>query len=179
MDEAVKVTRQNILEVAIVASVAGILFAILFPITSHDHMRWQVKEQEMFGNWIAIPNSHEVFLLFLTNNGSGCLGSVEIYTNLYKVTSWQVTNRDVSIDLQCMTEPSYPSEYIRGKVGFGETIFAVRGGVNQSGERWKRDIIFYREETVLQDIGAVSFIMTNSSLIRIGSSETRAIELHP
>jgi hypothetical protein len=71
-----------------------------------------------------------------------------------------VTNRDISIDLEHVTEPSWPREYIRGKVGFGE-IAAVRGGLNQSGEHWKREIKFYREETVLQDLGAAASVMTN------------------
>ena len=118
----------------------------------------------MFGYWIAIPSAHEAFRLFLTNGGAGSLGSREIYTNLYRVKSWHVTNRDISIDLESVTEPSWPHVYIRGTVGSGE-IIGERGGVNQSGERWKRDINFYREETVLQDLGAAASVMTNQSQI--------------
>jgi hypothetical protein len=155
--------RPNILEVLLVVAIIGILAGVLIPITSRDH-RHPVTEQEMFGYWIAIPSAHEAFRLFLTNGGSGSLGSREIYTNLYRVKSWHVTNRDISIDLEPVTEPTWPHEYIRGKVGFSE-IVGVRGGVNQSGEHWKRDINFYREETVLQDLGAAASVMTNQSQI--------------
>lgn len=153
--------RPNLLQLLLVVAILGILAGIFFPRISHNRLH-PVTEQEMFGFWIAIPSAHEAFRLFLTNGGSGCLGSLEIYTNLYKVASWQVTNRDISIDLEPLTEPSWPHEYIRGKVGIGE-ICGVRGGVNQSGEKWNRDITFYREKTVLQDLGAAASIMTNWS----------------
>src|SRR6476646_974402 len=133
--------RLTIIDLLIVVAIMVILAAFIIPTTGHHHPR-KVKEQEMFGYWIALPGAHEVFRLFLTNGGTGCLGSREIYTNLYRVASWQVTNRDISIDLEPVTEPKGPHEYIRGKVRFGE-IVAVRGGLNQNGEHWKRDIIFY------------------------------------
>jgi hypothetical protein len=150
--------RPNILHLLLAVAILGILAATLVPTTHHRLP--PVKEQEMFGYWIAIPGAHEAFRLFLTNGGAGCLGSREIYTNLYRVASWHVTNREISIDLEPVTEPSWPHEYIRGKIGFSE-IIAVRGGLNQRGEHWKRDINFFREETVLQDLGAASAIMTN------------------
>src|SRR6516165_7744928 len=90
-----------------IAAMLGILAGTFFPITPH-HRPFPASEQEMFGYWIAIPAAHEAFRLFLTNGGSGCLGSQEIYTNLYRVTSWHVTNRDISIDLEPVTEPSWP-----------------------------------------------------------------------
>lgn len=154
--------RPNIVELLVIVAILAILATVLIP--THHHRPRPVKEQELFGYWIAVPNAHEAFRLFLTNGGSGCLGSREIYTNLYRVASWHVTNRDISIDLEPVTEPSWPHEYIRGKVRIGE-IDAVRGGVNQSGENWKRDITFYREEVVLQDLGAAASIMTNGSQI--------------
>jgi hypothetical protein len=119
-----------------------------------------VTKQEMFGCWVAVPSAHSAFRLFLTNDGAGLLGARDIYTNLWRVASWQVTNRDISIDLVPITESKWPHEYIRGKVLFGE-ISAVRGGVNQNGEHWKRDIIFYREDVVRQDLEAAAAIMTN------------------
>jgi hypothetical protein len=154
--------RPTLVEVLLVVCIAGILLAVFLP--RHHHRLRPVTEQEMFGYWVAIPSAHSAFRLFLTNDGAGLLGSRDIYTNLYKVASWHVTNRDISIDLVPITEPEWPHEYIRGKVLFGE-ISAVRGGVNQNGERWKRDIIFYREEMVRQDLGAAAAIMTNHSQI--------------
>lgn len=154
--------RLTILELLVVVAIAGILFATFF--TFHHHRPRQVEEQELFGYWIAIPEAHTAFRLFLTSAGSGWLGSREIHTNLYRVTTWHVTNRDVVIDLANVTEPTLPREYIRGQVGFGELV-GVRGGVNQNGEHWKRDIIFYREKTVLEDLSAAAAVMTNQSQI--------------
>lgn len=63
-----------------------------------------------------------------------------------------------------MNEPTWPREYIRGQVGF-DRIIGVRGGVNQNGERWKRDIAFYPEQTVLQDLAAAASVMSNQSQV--------------
>ena len=154
--------RPTLIEVLVAICIAGTLLAILLP--RHHHRLRPVTEQEMFGYWVAIPRAHSAFRLFLTNEGAGLLGARDIYTNLWRVASWQVTNRDISIDLVPVTEPDWPHEYIRGKVLSGE-ISAVHGGVNQSGERWKRDIIFYREEMVRQDLDAAAAIMTNHTRI--------------
>src|SRR5262249_29198004 len=101
--------RLNILQLLLVIAILGILAGIFFPIVPHHRLR-RIKEQEMFGYWIAIPGPHQAFRLFLTNDGGGWLGSRDIYTNLYRVTSWHVTNRDISIDLEPVTEPSWPPE---------------------------------------------------------------------
>jgi hypothetical protein len=152
--------RPTILEVLVVVAIVGILSAVFFP--GHHHRPHPVKEQELFGYWIAIPEAHSVFRLFLTNGGSGWLGSRDIYTNLYRVAAWHVTNRDIVIDLTNMNEPTWPPEYIRGQVGLGRGhITGVRGGVNQNGEHWTRDITFYPEQTVLQDLAAAVSVMTN------------------
>jgi hypothetical protein len=150
--------RPTLIEVLVVVCIAGILLAVLMP--GHGHRLRPVTEQEMFGHWVAIPSGHSAFRLFLTNGGAGLLGGRDIYTNLWRVASWQVTNYDISIDLVPITEPDWPHEYIRGKVVFGE-INAVRGGVNQSGENWKRDITFYREDIIRQNMDAAVAIMTN------------------
>jgi len=154
--------RPTVLEVLIIIFIMGVLLAVFM--SGHHHRPRPIAEQEMFGYWVAIPSAHSAFRLFLTNSGAGLLGARDIYTNLWKVTSCQVTNRDISINLAQITEPQWPHEYIRGKVLFGE-IRAVRGGVNQNGEQWKRDIIFYRENIVRQDLGAVTTVMTNQTQI--------------
>ena len=154
--------RPTLIEVLVIICIAGFLLAVLMP--GHHHRPRPVTEQEMFGYWVTIPSAHSAFRLFLTNGGAGLLGARDIYTNLWRVASWQVTNRNISIDLVPITEPDWPHEYIRGKVRFGE-ISAERGGVNQSGERWKRDIIFYRVNMVRQDLDAAAAIMTNHTRI--------------
>jgi hypothetical protein len=154
--------RPTLIEVLVVIGIAGILLAVVMP--GHGHRPRPVTEQEMFGYWVAIPSAHSAFRLFLTNDGAGLLGTRDIYTNLWRVTSWQVTNRDISIELAPITAPEWPNEYIRGKVLYGE-IRGARGGVNQNGERWKRDITFYREDIVRQDLAAAAAIMRDHTEI--------------
>ena len=159
--------RPTLIELLVVVCIVGILLAVLLP--GHHHQPIPVREQEMFGYWLAIPGSHSAFRLFLTNGAAGLLGARDIYTNLWRVSSWQVTNRDISIDLVPITEPDWPHEYIRGRVLFGQ-IRAVHGGVNQNGQHWKRDIIFYREDMVRQDLDAAAAIMTNHTRIIDGAA---------
>ena len=162
--------RFTILELLVIVAIAGILAAVF--LQPHHRRLRPLQEKELFGYWIAIPEAHSAFRLFLTNGGSGWLGSRDIYTNLYKITDWHVTNRNIVINLTNVNEPTWPREYIRGQAGFGH-IVGVRGGVNQNGEHWKRDITFYPEETVLQDIAAAASVMSNlsSASQAIGTSE--------
>jgi hypothetical protein len=150
--------RLNIFELLLAVAIIVVIAAFFIPVLSHRPR--PVKEQEMFGYWIAIPGPHEAFRLFLTNGGAGWLGSWEIYSNLDKVMSWKVTNRDITIDLQSVTEPTWPHEYIRGKVGFSQ-IVGERGGLNQNGEHWTRDITFYREQEVMHSLAVAASVMTN------------------
>jgi len=130
----------------------------------------------MFGYWVSIPSYHSTYRLFLTNGSSGLLGVREIYTDLWSVVSWQVTNHDISIDLASITHPEWHHEYIRGHVELGE-INAVHGGINQDGESYKSEMVFYREEMLKEDLAAASAVMTNYHQI-IGT-ESAAIRSPP
>lgn len=158
--------RPTLLELLLVVAIVAILAATFLP--THHHRRLiPVRENEMYGYWIALPEAHEAFRLFLTNGGSGWLGEREIFTNLYRVTSWHITNRfSIVINLNCVTDSNLPPEYIKGYIPLGKMeINGERGGTNQDGEHWKRDITFYREDIVLKDIKDVSFIMTNQPVL--------------
>ncbi len=152
--------RPTLIELICFVGITGILCCVFFP--RPHHPLHEVKEKEMFGYWVAIPDGHSAYRLFLTNGGSGLLGVLDIHTNLWSVVSWQVTNREISIDLVPITEPEWSHEYIRGKVFFSD-IRAIHGGVNQNGEHWKRERIFYREDSLKQHLAAASAIMTNHS----------------
>ena len=170
LDEAQSVKkkfRPTLLELLIIVGILGIVCGLIFPITSHDHWR-PVREQEMFGYWVSMPEVNSAYRLCLTNGGSGLLGVRDIYTNLWSVVSWQVTNRDISIELAPVTFPDWPHEYIRGKVGFGQ-IRAVRQGINQDGDKWKREMIFYREDRLKQALDEAASVMTNQTSSAAGS----------
>ena len=155
-----------ILTVCILGLIAGLLYPVLLIPGYHHHRPRPVKEQEILGYWVSIPGAHSAYRLFLTNGGSGMLGVRDIYTDLWSVVSWQVTNRDLSIDLAPITHPEWSHEYIRGTVVWsGSEIRAVRGGENQRGERYKVEMIFYREDALRRAMDAASAVMTNHSKI--------------
>jgi hypothetical protein len=168
-------TRPNLLQLLLIVAILAIVFAIFFPVTSgRGHRPRPVKQEEMFGYWLSMPDANSAYRLFLTN-GSGMLGVRDIYTDLWTVAYWQVSNRDISIDLAPVTHPEWNHEYIKGKAYLG-AISGVHVGINQNGERYKRDIVFYREDRLRENWQAASAIMTNPSQTIEFSGATNRIQ---
>ncbi|SRR6266446_1951011 len=152
--------RPTFVELIVIVCIVAILYAVFT--SGHGHRLHPLKAEEMYGCWVSIPSAHSAYRLFLTNGGSGLLGVRDIYTDVWNVVSWQVTNRNLSVDLAPVSHPEWNHEYIRGQVHLGLlSVSAVRGGINQAGERYKVEMIFYPEATLRQDLDTVATVMSD------------------